>query len=222
MAWFTEDFEVFFKELSENNNRDWFLENKKRYEKSVKQPFQAFVADMILRMQKYDDQCRIEPKDAIFRINRDIRFSKDKTPYKTQVSAVIGRGGKKEMALTGMYLELGSGHARVYGGVYMPTKEQLQGIRQEILYNQKEFENLVLDKTFVKYFKEIRGEKNKRLPSEFAEIQNEQPLIANKQFYYYSNLEPKIITSDSLIDEMFKRFEASLAIRQFLHAPLND
>lgn len=222
MAWFTEDFELFFKELSENNNRDWFLNNKKRYERSVKQPFHAFVTDLILRMQTYDPQCKIEPKDAIFRINRDIRFSKDKTPYKTQVSAVIGRGGKKEMALTGMYVELGASHARVYGGVYMPSKEQLQAIRQEILYNQQDFKKLISNKIFVKYFTEIRGEKNKRLPSEFAEIQNEQPLIANKQFYYYSNIEPKHITSDALLDEMFKRFEASLAIRQFLHAPLND
>lgn len=222
MAWFDQDFQAFFKDLKANNNRDWFQDNKKRYEKSVKAPFQKFVADAIDRMQGYDPTCKIQPKDAIFRIHRDIRFSKDKTPYKTQVSAVVGRGGKKEMALTGMYIEIGDGHARVYGGVYMPTKDQLQAIRQEILYNQEDFSKLIKDKGFVKYFKEIRGEKNKRLPSEFVEIQDEQPLIANKQFYYYSDLDSKLITSDNLLDEMFTRFESSLPVRQFLHAPLND
>lgn len=222
MAWFEPSFESFFRDLNKNNNREWFLANKKRYEKEVKKPFEEFVSDMIEKMQGYDPECRIQPKDAIFRIYRDVRFSKDKTPYKTQVSAIIGRGGRKEMALAGMYLELGENHARVYGGVYQPSKEQLHAIRQEILYNTKDFKALIGDKGFKKYFGEIRGEKNKRLPSEFAEIQEEQPLIANKQFYYYSELDSKEITGDKLISEMYKRYEVSANIRKFLHAPLSD
>ncbi|HAW20535.1 MAG TPA: TIGR02453 family protein [Flavobacteriales bacterium] len=222
MAWFQPSFESFFTDLKKNNNRDWFLANKNRYEENVKKPFEEFVAQMIERMQAYDPECRIQPKDAIFRIYRDVRFSKDKTPYKTQVSAIIGRGGRKEMAVAGMYLELGEKHARVYGGVYQPNKEQLHAIRQEILYNTQGFKSLVNDNEFKKYFGEIRGEKNKRLPSEFVEIQEEQPLIANKQFYYYSDLDPSEIIGDTLIDEMFRRYEASARMRQFLHAPLND
>lgn len=163
MAWFTPEFESFLKELQDNNNRDWFTENKPRYERHVKKPFESFVRDLILRMQQYDPACKIEPKDAIFRIYRDIRFSKDKTPYKTNVSAIIGRGGRKEMSLAGMYLEMGHQHLRVYGGVYKPDKDQLNAIRQEILYNQSEFNRVINDAEFKRCFGELRGEKNKRL-----------------------------------------------------------
>ncbi len=222
MSHFTKEFTKFFEELKQNNNREWFTANKKRYEKHVKRPFEAFVSVLIVKMQEYDPQCTIQPKDAIFRIYRDIRFSKDKTPYKTNVSAVIGRGGRKEKTLVGMYVELSADHIRIYGGVYMPDKEQLYSIRQEILYNQKEFERLISDKTFVKYFGEVRGDKNIRLPPEFAEIQDEQPLIANKQFYYYSEIDPKLITDDGLIEALFTRFEAGADLRNFLLAPLTD
>ncbi len=222
MAWFTSEYEAFFKELKEHNDRDWFNAEKKRYEKHVKKPFEQFVGDMILRMQEVDPECKIAPKDAIFRIYRDTRFSKDKTPYKTQMSAVIGRGGRKETSLSGMYVELGDQHLRMYGGVYQPDKEQLHSIRQEILYNMDEFSDLLDDKNFKKLFGEIRGEKNKRLPADFAEAMEEQPLIANKQFYYFAQLDSALITSDKLIDKLFDAFEKSLPMRQFLHRSLGD
>ncbi|MEX2596703.1 MAG: DUF2461 domain-containing protein [Salibacteraceae bacterium] len=222
MAWFKPEFELFLEDLKANNNREWFQANKKRYESFVKEPFKGFVSEMILRMQHYDAECRIEAKDAIFRINRDIRFSKDKTPYKTLVSAVVGKGGKKETTMSGMYIEMGHEHLRVYGGVYMPDKDQLYKIRQEILYNQEAFKKCLNDRAFRSTYGEIRGEKNKRLPPELAEIQDQQPLIANKQFYYYATLSPELITSDSLMDEVFKTFEAGIPMRDFLMTPLLD
>ncbi|MCB0818301.1 MAG: DUF2461 family protein, partial [Flavobacteriales bacterium] len=82
MAWFTADYQRFFKDLAAHNDRDWFHANKKRYETSVKKPFEAFVQELIDRMGKLDKQYRITPKEAIFRIHRDVRFSNDKTPYK--------------------------------------------------------------------------------------------------------------------------------------------
>ena len=96
MAYFTQDFIDFFQELSANNHREWFHANKKRYEQQVKVPFQSFVQLMIDRVQEVDRNVVLTPKDAIFRINRDIRFSADKTPYKTNVSAIISSGGKKD------------------------------------------------------------------------------------------------------------------------------
>lgn len=222
MAWFTDDYNAFFKELEANNNREWFTENKKRYEKHVKKPFELFIGDMILRMQEFDPACQIQPKDAIFRIYRDVRFSKDKTPYKTRMAAVVSKGGRKDTTLEGIYLELGNRHVRVYGGVYQPDKEQLFKIRQEILYNQKDFDRLINAPKFKDTFGEIQGERNKRLPPEFAEIQEKQPLIANKQFYYFANLNPDLLTKESLIDKVFEAYEASKDVRTFLHAPLND
>ncbi|NCG29886.1 MAG: TIGR02453 family protein [Bacteroidetes bacterium] len=222
MAWFTKDYEKFFKELSSNNNREWFTDNKKRYEQHVKKPFYDFVGDLILRMQKYDKDCRIEPKDAVFRIYRDIRFSKDKTPYKTQMSAIISSGGRKNMTKAGMYVEVGHKHLRLYGGLYSPDKDQLNSVRQEILYNLEEFNRVTKDKKFVKYFDKLRGEQNKRLPKEYAEIQEAQPLIANKQFYYYTELDPELLRSESLIDELYQAYEASLKVQAFLYVPVAD
>ncbi|MDP4663993.1 MAG: DUF2461 domain-containing protein [Salibacteraceae bacterium] len=223
MAWFTPEYEAFFKELKLNNHRDWFHENKSRYETHVKKPFYQFVSDAIERMQLFDPKCQIEAKDAVFRINRDIRFSKEKTPYKTQMSAMVGAGGRKGgMADTGIYFEVGERHVRIYGGVYQPEKEQLQAIRQEILYNTKEFESIINGAAFKKWFGEIKGEKNKRLAPEFAEIQENQPLIANKQFYYFADLNPDMLYSDQLLDQFFEAFEASKEVRNFLYTPLND
>jgi len=222
MAWFTHDFELFFRELKENNDKAWFDKNKKRYETHVKKPFEKFVNDMILRMQQYDPECRIEPKDAIFRIYRDIRFSNDKTPYKTQMSAIIGRGGRKDHNVVGMYIEVGDRHLRLYGGVYMPEKEQLQAIRQEILYNLDAFDKAISEKNFKKYFGTVRGERNKRLPEEFSEVESKQPLIANKQFYYFTELDPALITSDRLVDKLYEMYEIGKPVGDFLRTPLGD
>ena len=100
MAYFTQDFLDFFKELAANNHKDWFHANKKRYEASVKDPFKLFVQDMIDKAAKVDGRFAGEAKNAIFRINRDIRFSKDKSPYKLQMGAVISPGGKRRYGNT--------------------------------------------------------------------------------------------------------------------------
>ena len=156
MAWFTSAYNDFFKDLAKHNDREWFAANKKRYERDVKKPFESFITDMILRMQAVDPNCKIEAKDAIFRIYRDTRFSKDKTPYKTQMSAVVSRGGRKDITLEGIYLELGFKHIRMYGGVYQPDKDQLYRIRQEILYNLSDFEKLLNEKKFKKLKKTLK------------------------------------------------------------------
>lgn len=101
MQYFTKDFLDFFKELSANNHKDWFHENKKRYESSVKKPFAAFLNDFFEEIRKHDTEFKVEAKDCIARINRDIRFAKDKTPYNTHYTAFASRGGKK----TRTYLE---------------------------------------------------------------------------------------------------------------------
>jgi uncharacterized protein (TIGR02453 family) len=89
MVYFEKDYFEFFKELAANNHKEWFDVNRSRYHSSVKEPFDKFIADLITEVHKIDKKIEIAPKDAIFRINRDIRFSKDKTPYKLNRSAII-------------------------------------------------------------------------------------------------------------------------------------
>ena len=216
MAYFTKDFISFFQELKENNHKEWFDANRKRYVQSVKEPFQAFVAHMIDRVSEDDPQIMITPKEAIFRINRDIRFSKDKTPYKTNVSAIISRGGKKDKTYPGMYFELKPDEVRFYGGVYMLDKDQLHQVRSAIASDLSGFEAALNDAAFKKTFKTLHGEQNKRLPKEFQEVAKKQPLIANKSFYYYNILPAKLITSDKLPDELMACYDQSKPMREWL------
>jgi uncharacterized protein (TIGR02453 family) len=217
MAYFTQDFLDFFKELAANNHKDWFHANKKRYEKSVKEPFKVFVQDMINKAAVKDDRFAGEAKDAIFRINRDIRFSKDKSPYKLQMGAVIAPGGRKEgMGIPGMYLELSPAYFRFYSGVYMPEKEVLHNIREYIMKHSKELDKLVSDKEFSSRFGELRGEKNKVLPKEFKAAAEEQPFLFNKQFYFFTELPAETILRDDFSEVIMEHFEASQPMRHFL------
>ena len=222
MAYFSKDFIQFFKELAANNHKEWFDLNRKRYEKEVKDPFKIFIEEMIRQVAKDDPAVKLEPKDAIFRINRDIRFSKDKTPYKTQVSAVIAAGGKKDHTTPGMYLELTPEHVRVYGGVYVTDKEQLYNLRSYIINHMKEFNSILNEKKFKDMFGEVRGEQNKIIPKEFREAAEKQPLILNKQFYYFGQLKPNVVLDDDLPEQLMKYYTASKPIKKFLTAALKD
>ena len=217
MAYFTQDYLEFFKELAANNHKDWFHANKKRYENSAKEPFKVFVQDMIDRAAEKDDRFAGEAKNAIFRINRDIRFSKDKSPYKLQMGAVISPGGRKQgMGIPGMYLELSPAHFRFYSGIYMPEKDVLYRMREYIIKHSSELNKLVTDKEFVAKFGELRGEKNKVLPKEFKEAAQKQPLVFNKQFYFFAEFLPETILREDFADLIMEYFDASQPMREFL------
>lgn len=217
MAYFDQDFLDFFKLLAANNNKDWFAENKKRYEQSVKEPFNVFIQEVIDRTAKKDDRFAGQAKDAVFRIYKDVRFSKDKTPYKLQASALIAPGGRKHgMGTPGMYLELGPEHFRFYSGLYMPEKDVLQRVREYILENSKELDKLLTEKQFVDNFGELRGEKNKILPKEFKDAAEGQPYLFNKQFYFFAELPPETVLREDFVDLVLAYFEASQPMRKYL------
>ena len=217
MVYFEEDFLEFFKELAANNNKDWFDKNRKRYENIVREPFKIFVADVINEIHKLDSNVNIEPKDAIFRINRDIRFSKDKTPYKLRVDAVISKFGRKDKSNPGLFIQLGPEHLIVSGGAWKPDSIQLEKIRKHIAYNLKKFDKLINSPLFLEYFPDgIKGDKNKRLPKEFVEIAQKQEFIFNKQFYYQAFLHPSEITKNSLLEIVLEHYKRLVPLNNFL------
>jgi uncharacterized protein (TIGR02453 family) len=213
--YFNEDYLNFFKELAPNNHKDWFDENRQRYYKSIKEPFEDFVTSLIEEVQKRDSSIQITYKDAIFRINRDIRFSKNKEPYKLNRSAIISPNGRKDKAFPGLYIEAGPEHYRVYGGVYQPNKDQLYDIRESIAKNAGKFKKLIEDKRFVDLYGEVRGDQNKILPKEFKAQAEETPLIFNKQFYWFTEFEPEILESKDLMDVTLKAYEAGKPLMDF-------
>lgn len=222
MAFFTNDYLDFFKELAANNHKDWFDENRKRYQESVKKPFDAFVDAVINEMKKTDSSINIQAKDAVFRINRDIRFSQDKTPYKLNRSAIIAPGGKKNKTFPGLYFEFSPEHVRVYTGAYMPDKDQLQALREEISDNLNEFDKIITNKKFIDSYQEVRGEKNARIPKEFKEAGEKQPLIYNKNFYVYTTLPAEIILEDDLVKTITNTYKIAEPFANFLKKPITN
>ena len=216
MAFFTQDYLDFFQELSENNHKDWFDINRKRYEKSVKIPFNAFVTHMIELIQIEDSTVQVEAKHCLFRINRDIRFSKDKTPYKVHMSAAISRNGRKEMGIPGLYFHLGNNGVGVFGGCYNPEKAMLADIRYYIADNQAEFKKVISNKAFKNKWGELEGAKNKIIHKDLKEPAAEQPLIMNKQFYYAAQIPKPNILDDDLDTQILAYFKASESVRVFL------
>lgn len=216
MQYFNPDFLEFFKELAENNNKEWFDANRKRYEKEVKEPFTKFVEEMLHRIQKIDNDVFIRPMDAIFRINKDIRFSKDKSPYKVQMSANISKYGKKDKSYPGFYFELKPNDVMIYGGVYMVEKDMLERIRYFIAENHEEFKKVYSGKDFVEKYGTIQGEKNIRIPENFKDIVIVEPLIANKQFYYGAALNEELVLQAFLPDVLMEYYSAGKEVKDFL------
>ena len=209
MAHFTKDYFDFFKELAADNSKDWFDINRDRYKKSVKEPFDQFVTDVITEVSKLDPRIEITYKEAVFRINRDIRFSKDKTPYKLNRSAIISPKGRKDKAYPGLYIELSPEHFRIYGGVYMPDKDQLYNIRETIVQEPKTLKKLMSDKNFVAVYKELRGEKNKVIAKEFKEAGAEFDVVYNKQWYWFTELPIKTALSEDLIKDVIDAYKVN-------------
>jgi len=216
MKYFNPAFISFFKDLERSNTTAWFNENRKTYEKEVKQPFAVFVEEMISRIKKHEPSIGIKPADAIMRINKDIRFSKDKTPYNTYVAANISETGKKDKSFPGFYFQLSHNKIAVFGGAYVAEPLQLQKIRNHIAGNLKEFKSAYTDKRFVEYFGAIQGEKHKRVPEEFREAASREPLIANKQFFYSAEIKPGVLLKDELADTLMEYYVAGQKVNNFL------
>jgi uncharacterized protein (TIGR02453 family) len=218
MAFFNSDYLLFFQELAQNNHKEWFDLNRSRYEKNVKVPFRDFTQVAIATIAKSDPQFKdLLAKDCVFRINRDIRFSKDKIPYKTMCSAVISPNGKKSKAINGIYFEFTPEHVRFYGGIYSIEKEDLYAVRAGIASNLKEFTSLLEDSEFKKVYGQMLGEKNKIIPPEFREAANDQALIYNKQWYFFVEYPAEEILSDDVLKKLIHAYNVAIPIKQFFN-----
>lgn len=209
MSTLSPDYVAFFRGLEQHNTTAWFDAHRKDYERNVKKPFEALVAAMIARIARLEPDVKIAPKDAISRINKDVRFSKDKTPYNVHLSANISPYGKKNKAWPGFYFQIGTKLA-VYGGAYVLEPPDLARVRKAIAKDAAGFARVCKGKAFVKAFGAIQGEKNKVLPPELRAAAEKEPLVLNKQFYFQAELDPKWITSPKLCDELM-RFHAAAA-----------
>ena len=206
----------FFDQLSKNNSKDWFNENKKWYELAVREPFKELIEELLPEVQKIDEKILMSSKDAMFRINHDLRFSDEKEPYKTHMAAGFTRGGRKSQ-YAGFYLQLGLHHTVIGGGLPFIEKEVLRKIRIEIGYSANEFKRIISDPNFRSYFGFVHGESEQAIPNAFSSIYEKTPIIANKQFYYGAlyNTE-SILFKNDLPDLIMNHFRAGTDFNRFL------
>jgi uncharacterized protein (TIGR02453 family) len=214
MTYFTKEFIQFFSELEKNNHKEWFHSNKKRYEQFVKNPMKRFVSDVVGELHKIDAEIVIDPTKCIGRINRDIRFSNDKTPYKTRTFAHVYKGDKVDPNPV-IAFQLGAKDIGFMSGFYNPSKERLKSIRNKIKADSETFKELYSSKDFLDKYGRIRGDANKRIPAEYIEAFKKEPLIANKQFFYVNEFKSDMLLSDDLLPAVIDHYLAAKPLNDF-------
>lgn len=206
----------FLDDLKANNNRDWFLENNKRYE-TFKMDYQQLVADLLNVMKPLDASLEmLEVKNCTFRINRDIRFSKDKTPYKSHLGIWLSSGAKGQNR-SGYYIHLERGFSFIAGGLYSPEAEDLKKMRKEIAFFHDDLQAILDDKNFKKKFKDFdRNEKN-TLKNPPRGYEKEHPAIELLKLKSFESSQ-KIDISEATK----KDFVAAISKKLIVLKPLND
>jgi len=215
-TYFDEGFLEFFHSLAGNNNTTWFHNHKQHYAKQVKKPFEAFIDDLIVEIQGIDPTLQVTAKDCILRINRDIRFSKDKTPYNLHYTAFVSNGGRRDKSIPGLFLRFSPESVGIMGGCYYASTEQRQKIRNHIGADISGFRKLVDEQPLVEKFGTIQGESAKRIPAELKDVADKEPLILNKQWYFVAEREPDIIVSPNLMQEIMSYYQAAKPVNDFL------
>ena len=180
-SFFSEDFLHFFIELAPNNHKDWFDLNRKRYEESIKKPFYAFTQHLIDKIAQKDSAFKdLLAKDCVFRINRDIRFSKDKSPYKTNMGAWFTQN-KFQKNSPGYYVHFEKGNSFIAGGVWCPEPNQLKQIRKEIEFFHDDLDAIVSDKNFKSTFGDLDRDENNVLKKAPKDFDPNHPAIEKKK-----------------------------------------
>ncbi len=193
----------FLTNLSENNNREWFHANRPDYDKT-KAEFEAFCQEVLTGLAKFQDNLlHTNVKSCILRINRDIRFSPDKSPYKKYLAAGFGPGGKSSGKVD-FYLHIQPNETFLGGGMWSPTSSQLASFRQEIDYNPQHLKGIIEALDFREYFNEIHGEKVKKMPKGYSVDHPEIELLKYKQLFFVHKYSNQEVLSEKFADEVIQ------------------
>jgi len=211
----------FLEDLKKNNDRDWFQANKSRFLEAKKE-FETFIAELLPKLAEIDkDLAGLEVKQCVFRIYRDVRFSKDKSPYKTNMGAAMTKGGRKSPYAT-YYFHMEPGNAFAGGGIWSPQPPVLKAMRQEVYYNVGEFKKIIGSSKFKKHFNRLDGDKLKRPPRDFPADFSDVDLLMYKSYITGSRIDNKILQSDKLIDELLDIYRSLYPFNSFINRALSD
>jgi uncharacterized protein (TIGR02453 family) len=209
----------FLIQIKLNNNRPWFEKNRPAYEKA-RAEYLGFVTKLISGIRKIESIPEKEPGKYIQRIYRDIRFSKDKTPYKSHFSSIIERGAEKRKCH--LYIQIQPGRSMMGGGIWDPAAGTLKMVRQEIDYNSAALKKIINAKDFLNYFGRISGSKLTRPPKGYETDNPQIELLKFKQLYVERNFEDELVLSPHLIPEILKSYKAALPFFQFFDTAMAE
>ncbi len=203
----------FLSEISKNNHKDWFEKNRKDWDKA-KENHTQFMDALQKKLKNLDDIVIKEPKKYVSRINRDIRFSKDKSPYKNNISSLIDRDSDDKKCK--FYIHISPKETFIMSGLYEPDAKILQKVRQEIDYNGSDLHKIISNHDFKDFFGEIIGETLVRPPKGYDENHPDVKLLKLKQYLVKRTFDQKMVLSEGFIDELTKTFKAALPFLEFL------
>ena len=209
----------FLKDLKKHNDKSWFDVNRPKYE-AAKKDFENFIHEVLMRHSKKDPDLKDEvAKNCLFRINRDIRFSKDKTPYKTNMGASMSKGGKKS-PFAGYYFHCEPGRSFVGGGIWQPMPDIMKKVRQEIDYNWDEFKKIIGSKKFKSVFKDLyTGEDYSlsKVPQGFDKESPAATYLKLKSWIAMREIKDTDLTSKNLLKQTLETFETLQPLLKFLN-----
>ena len=212
----------FLKDLKKNNNKPWFDTHRKQYE-TARNDFENFIQSVLDKQGKNDPDLKgLAAKKCLFRINRDIRFSKDKSPYKTNFGASMDKGGKKS-GFAGYYFHLEPGKSFLGGGLWMPPADTLKKVRQEIDYCFDEFKKIVSSKKFKTIYGELytgEGVQLSKVPQGFEKNNPATEYLKFKSWLVLTDISDAELTSKNLVAKTVDAFCLMQPLVKFLNRPL--
>ncbi|GAB4017446.1 DUF2461 domain-containing protein [Spirosoma migulaei] len=193
----------FMRELVDNNNREWFHANRPRYD-AAKAELCAVVERVLAGLSPFEPLANTAVKDCIFRINRDIRFSKDKAPYKSNLAFAVGPGGRHSGRVD-YYVHIQPGNQSFLGaGMWQPTPANLAKFRQEVDYNAQELKDIIEADEFKTYFPEAAGEVMKTTPKGYPADHPEIELLRRKELFFLHRYTDKEVLKPNFADEIVR------------------
>jgi uncharacterized protein (TIGR02453 family) len=214
----------FIDDLKANNNRDWFLDNKKRYE-IFKKDYHQLVSHFLDAMKPFDPSLEmLEVKNCTFRINRDIRFSKDKSPYKDHLGVWISSGVKGSNR-SGYYVHIARSGSFIAGGFYCPEADDLKKVRKEIAYFYEDLEEIISNKNFQKEFGDFdRNEKNvlKNPPRGYEKEHPAIEFLKLKSFETSQKFDINEVTKEDFVTKMSKKLLVLKPLNDFINRALTS
>lgn len=206
----------FLTDLSANNNREWYHANKDRYNESRGKIL--FLTEVLINeIRKFDPEIpALDPKDCVFRIFRDVRFSNDKRPYKTNFGAFISKGGRKGM-YSGYYFHVDPEGSFAGGGVYMPAAEPLKAIRSYMAEHGAEFLEITNEGNFKATYPEMYNDQLKTAPKGFPKDHEFIDLLKYKSFVFSHNMNKSDLLNDNLIEQIVLSFRKLYPVNAFLN-----